>query len=125
MFIYIKSKTLDGLGVRLIESRVSEISGCGSIYIPPPCRSTFKSTEAFLTSDLSQIVRDGLSGVELFIAIHNLTSSMSIELEDRRGSPSVVEDEEPLLPTTERGSDRKVEIGSWPLVCLLLQHLSR
>lgn len=50
---------------------------------------------------------------------------MSIELEDRRGSPSVVEDEEPLLPTTERGSDRKVEIGSWQLVCLLLQHLSR
>jgi hypothetical protein len=50
---------------------------------------------------------------------------MSIELEDRRQSPSVVEDEEPLLPTFDRESGRKVEIGSWPLSCLLLQHLSR
>jgi len=50
---------------------------------------------------------------------------MSIELEDRRRSPSIVEDEEPLLPTFDRESDRKVEIGPWPLSCLLLQHLSR
>jgi len=48
--------------------------------------------------------------------------SEEVELEDRR--ISFVEDEEPLLPTANSG-DRKVEIGSWPLACLLLQHLSR
>ena len=47
-----------------------------------------------------------------------------MELEIRR-SPSVVEDEEPLLPVAEGGAGRKVEIGSWSLACLLLQHLSR
>ena len=47
---------------------------------------------------------------------------MDFELEVRRGSPSVG-DQEPLLPTVD--SRRKVEIGSWPLTCLLLQHLSR
>jgi hypothetical protein len=50
---------------------------------------------------------------------------MSIELEDRRRGSSVVEDEEPLLPTFDRENVRKVEIGPWPLSCLLLQHLSR
>jgi hypothetical protein len=45
-----------------------------------------------------------------------------VELEEVR--TPFVEDEEPLLPTTASG-DRKVEIGSWPLACLLLQHLSR
>jgi len=53
-----------------------------------------------------------------------MSGNNEMELENRR-SPSVVEDEEPLLPTFDRESGRKVEIGPWPLACLLLQHLSR
>ena len=49
-------------------------------------------------------------------------ASMDLELEERTGSPSVA-DQEPLLPRVD--SRRKVEIGSCPLTCLLLQHLSR
>lgn len=52
----------------------------------------------------------------------NRTSEMELEI---RRSSSVFEDEEPLLPVAEGESGRKVEIGSWSLACLLLQHLSR
>jgi hypothetical protein len=44
-----------------------------------------------------------------------------IELEERITS----EDHEPLLPTIVGAGHAKVEIGRWPLACLLLQHLSR
>jgi len=53
-----------------------------------------------------------------------MSRNSEMELENRT-SPSVVEDEEPLLPVAEGGAGRKVEIGSWSLACLLLQHLSR
>jgi len=53
-----------------------------------------------------------------------MSRNNEMELENTRSS-SVVEDEEPLLPTFDRESGRKVEIGPWPLSCLLLQHLSR